>query len=103
MAKATREQIKELLSEYHGRGAMTRRAFCESRGVSLSMLDYYLRRYGNGAGARAAKLVKVNVESPPAGMAKCFTLVLRNGRRIESPWNFADGELSRLIRVVEGA
>jgi hypothetical protein len=28
-------------------------------------------------------------------------LVLRNGRRIESDWNFRDTELARLIRIAE--
>jgi hypothetical protein len=27
--------------------------------------------------------------------------VLRNGRRIESTWNFRDADLTRLIRVAE--
>jgi hypothetical protein len=32
-----------------------------------------------------------------------FALSLRNGRRIESSWRFADAELARLIRIVESA
>ncbi len=68
------------------------------------MLDYYLRRYGSGGASGRAKLVKVRVEPAPVEkMPKSFALVLRNGRRIESVWSFDDGELSRLIRVVEGA
>ena len=102
MAKAaTAEQIEQLLSEYRNRGAMTRRAFCESRGMSLSMLDYYVRRYGRESKRETAEFVKVEVESRrPAGS---FTVVLQNGRRIESAWNFAEAELARLIRIVEGA
>lgn len=103
MARATTEQIEELLKQYRDRGEMTRKAFCESRGLSLSMLDYYLRRYGSRAPAGRAKLVKVRVEPAPTEMPKSIALVLRNGRRIESGWSFDDGELSRLIRVVEGA
>jgi hypothetical protein len=30
-----------------------------------------------------------------------FTLVLGNGRRIESSWSFAEADLARLIRAVE--
>jgi hypothetical protein len=30
-----------------------------------------------------------------------FVLVLSNGRRIESGWQFPDGDLARLIRVAE--
>jgi hypothetical protein len=102
MTQRTIEQIRELVKQYRERGEMTRRAFCESRGISLSMLDYYLRRYGKSATAPAAKLVKVKVE-PAAAVPGLFTLVLRNGRRIESAWTFADAELARLIRVVEAA
>jgi hypothetical protein len=102
MAKAaTAEQIEQLLSDYRNRGEMTRRAFCESRGMSLSMLDYYLRRYGTESKREAAKLVRVDVESGQS--AGTFTIALQNGRCIESTWNFTDAELARLIRIVEGA
>jgi hypothetical protein len=37
----------------------------------------------------------------PAEPAADFALVLRNGRRIESNWNFRDADLARLIRVAE--
>ena len=30
-----------------------------------------------------------------------FRIVLRNGRRIESGWQFQDADLARLIRVAE--
>jgi len=102
MAKtATAEQIEQLLTDYRNRGEMTRRTFCESRGMSLSMLDYYLRRYGAKTQAQTAKLVRVNVKKVEASGR--FTLVRANGRRVESTWNFADAELARLIRIVEGA
>ena len=80
---------------------MTRRAFCESRGMSPSMLDYYLRRYGRVVKPEKQKLVRVEVNTEPQGCA--FTVVLANGRRIETAGSFADAELMRLIRVVEGA
>jgi hypothetical protein len=69
--------------------------------MSLSMLDYYVRRYGGGGKRETAKLVRGEVEPGPA--RNTFTLVLANGRRIESAWNFDDAELARLIRVAEGA
>lgn len=102
MAKAaTAEQIQQVLTDYRNRGEMTRRGFCESRGMSLSMLDYYLRRYGTNTKAQTAKLIRVKVKRVEA--SGTFTLVLANGRRIESAWHFADTELARLIRIVEGA
>jgi hypothetical protein len=30
-----------------------------------------------------------------------FALVLRNGRRIETRWNFRDADLARLIRIAD--
>lgn len=99
---ATPEQIEQLLSDYRNRGEMTRRGFSESRGMSLSMLDYYLRRYGKERKSEAVKLVRAEVEPEPSA-AGTFFIVLQNGRRIESGWNFAEVELMRLIRLVEGA
>ena len=32
-----------------------------------------------------------------------FTLVLGNGRRIESGWRFGEAELARLIRIAEAS
>ena len=37
----------------------------------------------------------------PGGLTASFALMLRNGRRIESGWNFGDADLARLIRVSE--
>jgi hypothetical protein len=37
----------------------------------------------------------------PEDSTTTFALVLCNGRRIESSWNFPEAELARLIRVVE--
>jgi len=97
------EQIEQLLKDYRNRGQMTRRAFCQSRGMSPSMLDYYVRRYGRvSKSPDAAKLVRVEVDASTVA-SSAFSIVLGNGRRIESAWNFADAELARLIRVVEGA
>jgi hypothetical protein len=48
-------------------------------------------------------LVKVKVEAPAENPQSVFTLVLGNGRRIESAWSFEDAELTRLIRIVEAA
>ena len=46
-------------------------------------------------------MVAVNVAD--AEPAPQFALSLRNGRRIESSWQFADAELARLIRIAESA
>jgi hypothetical protein len=61
-------------------------------------LGRYLRRRTS----REQQLIRLNVE-PATEVAAGFTLVLGNGRRIESNWRFADVELARLIRVAESA
>jgi hypothetical protein len=45
-------------------------------------------------------LVRVKVKRAPEPIDR-FVIVLGNGRRIESGWNFGDGDLARVIRVVE--
>ena len=88
--RRTAEEIKELLASYRARGEMTRKQFCESQGIPLATLDYYLRRYGG----TSESLVKVDVQ--PAGEAR-FALVLDNGLRIECE---AAG-LPALVRIAE--
>jgi hypothetical protein len=43
----------------------------------------------------------VKLEAPPAQAQSVFSLVLANGRRIESAWSFSDADLARLIRIAE--
>ena len=45
-------------------------------------------------------MVRVKVEAPPEP-GTGFVLMLGNGRRIASGWEFGDTELARLIRVAE--
>jgi hypothetical protein len=74
---------------------MTRRAYCDKHGIPLTTLDYWRRRQ-----KQKPRLVEVVVEpQPAAGFG--FTLVLRNGRRIESGWSFEETALQRLIRTAE--
>jgi hypothetical protein len=88
---------KRIVEEFE-RSGLKRRQFCERNNLSVTILDYW-----RGRKAKAAKpqLVKVSVENeePSPGCS----VVLPNGRCIESPWNFRDAELARLIRVVASA
>ena len=90
------EEIEQLLEQYRASG-LTQLEYCRQSGIVLSTLGRYLRR-----GEAESQLVRVNVESA-ADSGAGFALVLGNGRRIESGWQFGDAELSRLIRIVEGA
>lgn len=89
----TAEEIEELVEGYRRRGEMTRGAYCESRGITVTVLDYYLRRYGKPA----TRLAKVTLEASPGGASSCFALVLGNGRRVEC----GEAELAHLIRIAE--
>lgn len=103
--KRTAEEIEQLLEGYKKCG-QTRRQYCEQEGISLTTLDYYQRSYGKPAAPAkpaAPRLMKVTVKAPAVEPSSRFTLVLLNGRRIESDWHFIEAELLRLIRVTEAA
>jgi hypothetical protein len=91
--KRTEEEVAELLRRYDDRGNVTRRAFCESEGVGVSTLGYYLRRQTTSS----VRLTRVKVSSESASEAGRFQLVLTNGRRIECGL----AELPHLIGAAE--
>ena len=93
--RRTPEQIQSLLEGYRQR-TVTRAEYCRQQGITTSTLDYYVRRY-----RPATRLARVKVAPATPEPATVFALVLRNGRRIESAWNFRDADLARLIRVAE--
>jgi hypothetical protein len=94
--KRTAEEIQRLLEGYRQRTG-TRAEYCRQQGISLHTLAYCVARYARPAHPR---LARVKLASPVAPSAR-FTLLLRNGRRIESAWNFRDADLARLIRIAE--
>jgi hypothetical protein len=103
MQKRSAEEVERLLRGYEESG-LARREYCGQLGIAVSTLDYYRQKATRKAAAQrraSAKLVKVKVEAPAEQPKSVFTLVLGNGRRIESAWNFTDAELARLIRIVE--
>jgi hypothetical protein len=90
------EEIAELLREYE-RAGLTRREYCQQRGVAVTTFDYYRRSRAKRGGAA---LVPVRVEPPGPSL---LTLVCTNGRRIEVPSHFSEDGLVRLLRVAERA
>jgi hypothetical protein len=90
----SKQEIRSILDSF-AKSGMTRREYCEKHNLAITTLDYWRR-----AQKKKPQLVEVALETqaqPDAG----FTLVLGNGRRIESSWNFAEADLLRLIRVAE--
>ena len=97
MGKRSAEEIKALLSGHKASG-LTRSEYRGRVGIPVSTFDYYRRQ---ASLKKSVKLVRVKVQ--PERPSSTFTLVLANGRRIESAWEFSEAELARLIHVVEGA
>ena len=90
------EEVQRLLDEYRQSGE-GRTEYCRRQGIPVTTLDYYVRRQTLKTRPRLAR-VKLTTAANPAAS---FALVLGNGRRIESGWNFRDADLARLIRVAE--
>jgi hypothetical protein len=90
----SKQEIRGLVDGF-AKSGMTRREYCKKHGIGISTLDYWRQVQKS-----EPKLVEVAIEAQPVGG---FTLVLVNGRRIESSWRFADAELARVIRIAESA
>ena len=95
--RRTSEEIQRLLDGYRQRTG-TRAEYCREQGISLHMLDYYRRRQ---VAEPRPRMARVKVSSSPGNAVGTFVLALRNGRRIETGWNFRDADLARLIRIAE--
>jgi hypothetical protein len=104
MQKRTAEEVERLLKGYEESG-LSRQEYSQREGIPVTTLDYYRQRTTRRAAAKrrapASGLVKVKLEAAAVDPQRVFTLVLVNGRRIESGWNFGDTEMARLIRIVE--
>jgi hypothetical protein len=88
----SKQEIRGIVGGF-AKSGMTRREYCEKHNIPITTFDYWRR-----AQKRKPRLVEVAIETPASAG---FALVLANGRRIESSWNFAATELIRLIRVAE--
>lgn len=104
MPRRTAEEVEQLLRGFQ-ESKLSRQEYCQRAGVPVTTLDYYRQRTKRKESASskgvASRLVQVKLEacSPQAGSG--FTLILTNGRRIKSGWDFVDAEMGRLIRIVE--
>ncbi len=90
-------ELTRLLDGYE-RSELTRREYCAEAGIPVTTFDYYRRRR---AQRRTVPLLPVQIVESIESAG--FTLVLSNGRRIESGWNFPQEKLARLLRVAEQA
>jgi hypothetical protein len=95
-------EMRRMLEEYKT-SELSRREFCEQRGIALTTFDYWRQEHGAKSEKKARRPRLVKVEVAARETAGQFILGLTNGRRIESSWSYADGELIRLIRIAESA
>ena len=93
------EEVRQVVQQYTASG-LSQREFSEQSGIKLSTLGRYVRQAGRSDAPQ--QLVRVNVQAPSEPDTG-FVLMLGNGRRIASGWEFSDTALSKLIRVVEHA
>ncbi len=94
----TSKDTQDILTAYQ-RSGLTRRQFCEQAGIPLTTLDYYQRRHAKLR--QPGSLLPVTILSRAASESSGFTLVLRNGRRIETRWDFPESALLRLVNTLE--
>jgi hypothetical protein len=95
-------EMRRVLEEYAASG-LSRREFCQQRGITLTTFDYWRREHAVKPGKQERRPRLVAVKVAGAEPAPHFALSLRNGRRIECSWRFADADLARLIGIAESA
>jgi hypothetical protein len=97
---------ERLVADYE-RSGLTRREYCERHGIAVTTLDYHVRRRRmNRAAANLVPVTVTGASIAASGEAlgeRGFTLVLANGCRIETGWNFRDEAMTRLIRIAGAA
>lgn len=93
------EEVRQVVEQYTASG-LSQREFSQQAGIKLSTLGRYVRRERRGEAPQ--QLVRVKIEAPVEPDTG-FVLMLGNGRRIGSGWEFSETALAKLIRVVEHA
>ncbi len=93
------EEVRQVVEQYTASG-LSQREFSQQTGIKLSTLGRYVR-YERRSDARQP-LVRVKLQAPVEPDTG-FVLMLGNGRRIASGWEFSEAALTKLIRVVEHA
>jgi len=94
--RRTAEEIDKLLADFQQSGK-TKQAYSQEIGIGKSTLDRWMQQRRQGQ-----RMIRVRVKAAPE-QGRGFTLILNNGRRIESGWRFGDAELVRLVRIAEVA
>jgi len=104
--RRTAAEIEQVVREYESSG-LNRSQFCRRQGLTLGVLNRYLRRVhetsGNGAsgdGLVAVELAGKKVSGEWAGSCG-LAVILAKGRRIAVSGSFDASTLQRLVQVLE--
>lgn len=101
MTKSERRRWWTATCEEYRRGSESQRAFCRVRGLSVSSLQYWLRKSRTEA-TNAASTALVEVGAVPAKAPEAKTLRVRGPREVivELEWPVAREELALVLEVV---
>ena len=91
----SKQEMPKIIAGFAESG-MTRGEYCAKHNIGIAALDYWRRVERKSR----PKLVEVAIETQRQASGG-FALVLANGRRIESSWNFIATDLEKLIGVAE--
>jgi hypothetical protein len=97
----SREAAEELVKEFEASG-LSRKQFCEQRGLSLGTLDLYRKRHrlASDGGEPKGRLVRVKLSAERAQGGSGLQLVLGGGLRVEVGESFDEETLKRLLSVI---
>jgi hypothetical protein len=104
--RRTTAEIEQIVSEYESSG-LNRSQFCRERGLTLGVVNRYLKRLraaceggASGGGLVAVELAGKKLGAKQAGSGG-LAVVLRSGREIAVSAGFDSATLQRLVQVLE--
>ena len=99
--RRSRAEAERLVRDFEQSG-LSRKAFCNARGVAVHTLDYYRQRHRSSEAAQSEqRLVPVELVGS-AGVGSGLRVELSNGRAIVVEAGFDASHLKRLLAVLEG-
>ena len=100
--RRSQAEAEGLVRDFEQSG-LTRKAFCEARGVALHTLAYYRARYSTRRVAAAAQdLLPVDLINSSSMSGGGLRVELANGRRIIVEAGFDVSVLKQLVAALEG-
>jgi hypothetical protein len=105
--RRSRVEVEKIVAEFEASG-LTRQAFCNQRGLSVTALDKYRRRRHEGPASGPVAMIPVQLssrirEGSSAEAGSSLLVELRSGLRIEVRRGFDAVTLERLLTVLDKA